>query len=164
MAVGKTSWGARLARARSVPFVDLDDRVATSAGLSIPDIFRLRGGQAFRTLEQEALRTICGNPSPMVVATGGGTPCHFDSMQRMLDTGPTIYLALPEPIIVARLARNSHQRPLLDGRNPNELQNYVTETLKARLPFYERAHLTIDARFCSADLLNMALQPLIATP
>lgn len=164
MAVGKTTWGARLARARNVPFVDLDDRVAALAGLSIPDIFRLRGEHAFRALEREALQAICGQPSPMVVATGGGTPCHFDSMQRMLDTGPTIYLALPEPLLAARLASETKRRPLLQGRRPTELQNYVTETLQARSPIYERAHLTMDARFCSEELLDMALRHLLHTP
>ena len=36
------------------------------------------------------------------------------------------------------------ERPLLKGKNPEELKTFVTEQLALRTPFYEKAHHVID--------------------
>jgi shikimate kinase len=36
------------------------------------------------------------------------------------------------------------ERPLLKGKSPEELIAYITEHLKERAPFYEKARYTLD--------------------
>ena len=77
MGSGKTTVGTLLARQLAWRFVDLDERIEESAGLSIPQIFERLGEPFFRQLEAEQLRAALGRASELkqgtVLALGGGT-------------------------------------------------------------------------------------------
>ncbi|MDX5438189.1 MAG: shikimate kinase, partial [Pontibacter sp.] len=52
----------------------------------------------------------------------------------------SIYLNVPVEQLAQRLlAQGLEQRPLLAGKNPEELISFLTETLAQRMQFYERA-------------------------
>jgi len=77
MGSGKTTIGTLLARQLAWRFVDLDERIEESAGLTIAQIFERLGEPAFRQIEADQLRAVLGRATEMkestVLALGGGT-------------------------------------------------------------------------------------------
>ena len=73
---GKSAVGRRLAQRHKATFLDLDDRIESADGRSIPTIFADDGEAAFRDIERRAVAGL-GPPDPeptvrRVIATGGG--------------------------------------------------------------------------------------------
>jgi shikimate kinase len=83
MGCGKSTIGKKLAKTLSCKFIDLDKYIERKTGESIQQIFKEKGEKYFRVLETESLMEICESDN-LVIATGGGTPCFFDNMQRIL--------------------------------------------------------------------------------
>jgi 3-dehydroquinate synthetase len=115
-ASGKTTLGARLARALRRDFIDLDAEIERRTGRHIPDIFRDDGEAAFRAIEAATLRDVAaGQGSSAVVALGGGTL--LDPANRALaeSTGRVWRLEPPSPEELARrIALRPGSRPLGD--------------------------------------------------
>lgn len=81
---GKSTIGALLAERLGRPFVDIDDRIAHMAGVSIPDIFEQQGEAAFRRYETDATQEAC-KASGLVIACGGGVvtqPRNYDLLHQ----------------------------------------------------------------------------------
>ena len=138
---GKTTLGRTLAAQFGLPFLDLDAAIVERAGQPIPALFQQHGEAHFRQLEAEVLRTVVAQPGPLVLATGGGTPCFHDNLTVLNTSGITIWLNVPETVLVARLAATAEttSRPLLAATGPTA--KWLRETLSARTGFYERARL-----------------------
>src|SRR5579862_1559954 len=71
MGAGKSTLGEALARRLDRPFWDIDQEVEEAHG-SIWTLFAERGEEAFRDIEADFVRTVCGRREPAVVAVGGG--------------------------------------------------------------------------------------------
>lgn len=70
-------------------------------------------------------------------------------MEYMNGCGRTVFLDASLEKLHSRLMRGRHKRPLIAGKNDEELRTFIIEALEARRPFYERA----SDRF-EADLLE----------
>jgi shikimate kinase len=140
MGAGKTHTGRRLARLLEVPFIDLDQWIEEAAGRPITEIFAREGETGFREREREALHRTAGYDDA-VVATGGGLPCFFDNLHWMNQHGLTIYLQVPPLILRQRLLRGLAHRPLLTGKDEQELQSYILDKLQERSPYYQQAEV-----------------------
>lgn len=144
MGSGKTTLGKAVAAATGCSFVDLDDYIEHTAGMTIREIFDTRGEAAFREMEREAVLSLAGRGINLV-ACGGGTPCHGDNM-RMLDaSGLTVYLKAPHSSLLSRLKEGRAQRPLIARLNDEELSAFISTQLAAREPFYSRAGMSFDS-------------------
>jgi shikimate kinase len=142
--VGKTTLGRKLSAALEMPFIDLDEYIASQQGQSIPELFQAKGEGFFREAEAAALREVAAVAGGAVVATGGGTPCYRGNMDFMNACGTTVFLQLPADTLAERLmaAQGRDQRPLVAGKSAVEIKQFVTETLISRLEFYQKAHVT----------------------
>lgn len=141
MASGKTTFGEALASKLGTTFVDLDRYIEEKTGKSISGIFEEKGEDGFRELEKNMLReAIEANPD-MVLACGGGTPCFFDNMQYLNDNGVTVFLETSIPVLISRLVEENGKRPLLAGKNKDEIRGKVLSQLCERLPHYMDAKL-----------------------
>lgn len=144
---GKTTLGRQLAAHYGREFLDLDAVIVAESGQSIPDIFASEGEAGFRAREAAALRAVAAQPGPpLVVATGGGTPCFHDNVAVLRSTGFLLWLDVPLPELVRRLGRSRTSRPLLAAAGPGEtpaqaLSAHLDRTLAARERFYRQAHL-----------------------
>lgn len=138
-ASGKSTLGRALAERTRRPFVDLDAVVEELTGKSVREIFRDEGDYAFRELEHEALHFVAEKERPLIVATGGGTPCYFANMDTMNQTGRTIYLNVSLPELRRRVEAQDEDRPLLSGRLGPELELFLMQLLLEREPYYARA-------------------------
>ncbi|HEX5555562.1 MAG TPA: shikimate kinase [Chitinophagaceae bacterium] len=143
MGSGKTYWGRRLAAGMNVPLIDLDEEIVKDAGMSIPDIFARKGEAYFRELERDKLHEILQNEH-FIVSCGGGVPCFFDNMVVMNNEGLTIWLDAPVEVMVDRLKRWRHERPLIRDLDDDALREYVETKLNERRFFYQQAQLTIN--------------------
>lgn len=164
MGAGKTTLGSAVAHATAARFIDLDDYIEAREGITISEIFRLRGETEFRRLETEALATLSrevaapGQPPfsgaetstsrPLIIACGGGTPCHNGNMDLMNATGTTIYLEASPDTLVRRLSAERSRRPLVASMTPEQLPAFIAAALADRLPHYTRAA----HRFCADNL------------
>ena len=148
---GKSTLGRQLAAHYGREFVDLDEVIVAEAGLSIPAIFASEGEAGFRRREAAALAAVATRLAPLVVATGGGTPCFHDNLTLLRGSGFVLWLAVPVPELARRLAATGQAaaRPLLAAtatgaatESPEmALAAHLERTLAARKQFYAQAHL-----------------------
>jgi shikimate kinase/3-dehydroquinate synthase len=72
MGAGKSTLGAELARRIGLPFRDVDREVELALNTSVRSFFAAEGEEAFRVREAAATVSALRNPSPAVLALGGG--------------------------------------------------------------------------------------------
>ena len=137
MAAGKSSVGRGLAERLGRPFVDLDAAIELRTGTTVAEVFARHGEFDFRACEAQVLRDLPRQYPDGVVATGGGTPLHFEGMTFLRQTGTVIYLAATEATLARRLSPQRASRPLLAGP---EWRTRLRALLAERTPVYERAH------------------------
>ena len=115
MASGKSSVGKKLASKINLPFVDLDDYIEEKYNATIRLLIYEKGMDTFREIEKNSLDELIHKYEDVVISTGGGTPCFFNSMELMKSKGVTIYLEVDIPILVDRLIHSKKDRPLIWG-------------------------------------------------
>jgi len=145
MGAGKSVCGRLLARRLGRCFVETDDVIVARDGRSIPEIFRQDGEPTFRRLEVEALEALRLKADD-VIATGGGLPCHEGRMDVLRELGTVVWLRGELDEVLAR-ARRSGNRPMLDGRSPEE----IAALYRGREAFYAQAHVTVDTAGLGID-------------
>ena len=150
MGAGKTTVGKALAAELGVTFYDLDWYITMRYRKSVPEIFAERGEEGFRDLEQRMLHEVAEFEN-VVVSCGGGTPCFFDNMDYMNSLADTVYLKAKPEVLAQHLRMGKGKRPLLEGKSPEELEDYIREMLVSREPFYNQAKHTIDVSLLDTE-------------
>ena len=79
MGSGKTHWGKILSRHTGLPYFDLDEVIVAAENKSVQQIFHDKGEEYFRVKEQEVLEALAEDHTDVIISTGGGTPCFFNS-------------------------------------------------------------------------------------
>ena len=133
MASGKSTIGRKLSKKLNLKFIDIDEEVEKSAGVSISWIFDVEGEKKFRERESKELIK-CLNADNFVVATGGGVILNKENRNN-LKKGTVIYL---EASIQTQLERtlNDKKRPLLI-KSDNKEQTLI-ELKKIRDPLFKQ--------------------------
>jgi shikimate kinase len=142
MGAGKTSTGKKLAKALNCPFVDTDKLISNQEGCTISQLFETKGENYFRTLEQQVIEKLDAN-EVMVVATGGGLPCHNNLMDLLSQKGTTVYLQTKPSTLLLRLKEGKSKRPLIAKLNDDELAALIDKMLSAREEIYLKAELVL---------------------
>jgi shikimate kinase len=143
MGSGKSTVAKKLAARLGLSAIDLDGEIERSAGQPVSRLFETLGEDAFRRLEQETLQHWLLQDD-FVMATGGGTPCFFDSMQRMNHCGTTVFLQMPPKALAERVSASKTERPLLKGLAKDGLIAHIAEHLGERKPFYDQSKLVVN--------------------
>ncbi|MDR1632933.1 MAG: shikimate kinase [Dysgonamonadaceae bacterium] len=138
MGSGKTTVGKQLARELNLQFMDLDLFIENRYHKSISAIFEEKGEAAFRKIERKALMEMLDFEN-VVISTGGGTPCFFDNIDLMNQSGITIYLKVSVDELVERLKNAKQKRPLIKNKDSEEIKDYITANLGKREQFYNQA-------------------------
>ena len=111
---GKSTLGAMLSRSLGRPFVDLDERIAEKAGLSIPEIFERYGQARFRDLESEIIQDVCRS-SGHVISAGGGAVLRDENVRAMRQNGRMCHLRRPIDLLALDGRPNSVSREAVRG-------------------------------------------------
>ncbi len=143
MGSGKSYWGKKLSVSLGLPCFDLDKEIEKKEGLSITAIFDAYGEDRFRQLEAHYLR-ILSRDEDLLLSCGGGTPCFAENMEFMNNNGTTLWLDVPVAVMVNRLKRNKHKRPLLKNLNDRELKSFVETKLEERKSYYAQSRLIVN--------------------
>ena len=144
MASGKTTLGGELAEIMGFKFLDLDDYIEVKQKKSIKLLFEIEGEEKFRVIENEALREVASMEGNLIVASGGGTSCFYNSIDYMNKEGITVYIKVEVAELVARLIDSKKNRPLLWGKSREELNEYIIRVLEERKKYYEKAKITVE--------------------
>jgi shikimate kinase len=134
MGAGKTTVGAACATRLARPFVDTDDIVEATTGMSVSDVFAHQGEAGFRELERRAVADACATPTPAVIACGGGAVLDGDNRRRLHRAGYVVWLQAPPATLMGRV-KDGSERPLLQGRGTATLERLAV----VRAAAYEAA-------------------------
>jgi len=144
MGAGKTTIGRKLSKILNLNFYDLDIYIERKHRSSIPYIFNLIGEEGFRLVEHRTLIEFLEKDNS-ILSTGGGTPCFYNNIDLLLKKGLTVYLRMTPENLVTRLKSAKRKRPLINKLSEDELLEFVSNQLKNREKFYNKAHLIYDA-------------------
>jgi len=152
MGSGKSTAGKKIASHLNWSFIDLDKKIEEHTGKTIPEIFSQDGENYFREIETMLLRDF-KSASDTVISTGGGTPCHSDNMNFMLETGLTLYLKLTPAELKSRLSGSKGKRPLIKDIDNKNLIDFIEEKLRDRERWYDRSDIIIQGIDLDINLL-----------
>ena len=147
---GKSTMGRRLAKKLNLGFIDLDEVIEKREGKTVPELYTELGDEGFRIKEWEALKEIVKTDN-VVVALGGGAPCHCDNMNLIEKYGEVVYLRLDNDTLVSRLKSATVDRPIVLKKTDEELRYYVQDIRNRCEHHYLRAKYVIDSKDISVD-------------
>lgn len=160
MGSGKTTYGKLMAKELDMTFIDLDVFLESKEQKTISQIFDEVGEEGFRKMEKEALRE-ASEQDKVIIATGGGTPCHFDNMEFMNLKGQTIYLRTSVRELRDRLKMSKTKRPLIVGKDLRELEDYIADSLEKRELYYLKSKYILDTDDLNPNNLKSSFAELI---
>lgn len=151
MGSGKTTIGRTLAEIAQRDFRDTDKLLVHRLGRPISSFFTHYGEEAFRAHEFAMLREL--EPGPFVLATGGGIVVQNRNWPELARIGTTIFLDVPEQLLLERVQRGTKRRPLLAR---DDWEEAFRELLTSRRPLYEQADLRFEVNL-DGDISATAL-------
>jgi shikimate kinase len=142
---GKSTLGRQLAKRLDYQFVDTDDLIENQEIATIADIFKYKGEDYFRLVENKVLRGIQPNQK-VIVATGGGMPCFHGGIDFIKTNGTSIFLNVPPEDLLKRIQKSdANNRPLIDKKQTHDdLLASIKKRYEDRLRHYEQADIQID--------------------
>ena len=140
MGTGKSSVGRILEKKTGFHRFDTDEMVSSKLNMSIQEIFSKHGEEKFRQAETEALQSLTGKESAIIV-TGGGVVTKAKNIDLLKRLGTVVWLDADHATLRARMDQLK-DRPLLQTANPVAA---LSELLHARNPLYRNtADIRVD--------------------
>ena len=143
MGAGKTTVGKALSRELGIPFYDLDWYIENRRRKKVSQLFEEVGEEAFRKIEYNMLHEVAEFEN-VIISCGGGTPCFFDNIDYMNQQGQVVYLKATPDVLYSHLLMAKTERPLLKGKTPEQLKDFIKEQLAHREQYYSKANYTLD--------------------
>jgi len=161
MGCGKTTVGRELADRLGWPYLDSDAEVVRTTGMTVPEIFAVRGEAAFRAEEARALAAAVTSDHPVVVAVAGGAVRDADNRRAVRRAGLVVWLRCSLGTLASRVG-DGQGRPLLDGDPAGALRRLSAE----REPLYrELAQVVVDVDHLSpGEVVDRILPSVLAAP
>lgn len=154
MGAGKTTVGKILARQLGKTFVDSDEEIQKSTGVTIPHIFDIEGEPGFRQREANIIQDLVKRTN-IVLATGGGAVLTEQGKTALSGNGIVVYLKSSVHDLWLR-TRHDRNRPLLQTADPYAR---LKELHQQRDPLYTQvADLVMATGKQSAQSLVVHLQ------
>ena len=138
---GKSTVGLKLANALHIEFIELDGLVEREAGMSLGEIFELRGEAHFRALERKVLERVLRSPEQVVIAAGGSIVTASETWKRLQEGARTVWLQASPASHLERVRAQGDLRPMR-GR-PNA-QKELEAILLERANLYAQADVHLD--------------------
>jgi len=143
MGTGKTSVGKELSKQLNYQFIDTDVLIEEREGTPISLIFKNKGEDYFRSLEQSTVEEV-SKLNNVVIATGGGVIKNKINVANLGKRGILVWLKAGPEIILKRVMLEGGKRPLLNVEEP---LNEINKLLNERLDLYKQADTSIDTNY-----------------
>jgi XRE family aerobic/anaerobic benzoate catabolism transcriptional regulator len=138
---GKSTVGAQLAQALDAVFIELDAKVEAEAGMTLSEIFELRGEAHYRMLEREVLERVLRESGRAVIAAGGSIVTAAETWKRLQEGTRTVWLQASPASHLERVRAQGDLRPMQGRPNAHaELQAILDE----RAGLYAEADVHMD--------------------
>ena len=138
MGSGKSSIGNLVSKKLDFPFIDIDTLIVKNTGMSVLEIFKNKGENYFRNLEEEItikyLKKIKN-----VVSLGGGGFINAKIRKEILTNHFSFWLDWDESILIKRI-KDSKERPLAFNSSDREIRTII----KNRSKIYTNAQFKIN--------------------
>lgn len=160
MGAGKSTLGKAIAVKTGYKFIDLDHYIEDKYATTISNIFTKLGEEAFREKEREALEEIIAEHNYLnskgaynvILSLGGGTVTSSPSARLVAGNTRCVYLKCSKEILLQRLLKNNSKRPLVAGKDTQELSNTIDTLMEKREKLYiESASIVFNANNGKAD-------------
>lgn len=138
---GKSTIGAKLAKAMGCPFVELDEHIEKAANLTLAEIFNLHGEPYYRRLESKCVQKVLADGRPAVIAMPGGVVRNETAFSAVRQSCTTIWLKARPEDHMKRVYLQGDRRPMANRANAME---ELTNILRDREPFYQMADIHVD--------------------
>lgn len=153
MGVGKTTVGKLLAERLGYTFIDMDDEIEKTAGMSVSEIFTRLGEPSFRQMESKLIEEL-SRKDGYVIACGGGAIANPYNAERLSASAGMVYLTAEVDEIIKRTS-GDNSRPLLNVPNPHEV---VSNLLADRALTYKKyAEIIVDTTGFSPEEVVSAI-------
>tara|TARA_B110001452_G_C15130186_1_gene393846 strand:- start:43 stop:564 length:522 start_codon:yes stop_codon:yes gene_type:complete len=138
MGVGKSTIGKKLAKKLKYNFIDIDKLIEISEGTSIDLIFKTKGENYFRKIENDV--TLCElKKNNSVISLGGGGFLNNAIRQSVKKLSISFWLDVPINELIERLKKN-RQRPLLYKK---DIKGTIKRIYFERKKIYNEADIRI---------------------
>ncbi len=134
MGCGKSTVAACLQEQYEMQVIEMDQVIAESQEMSIPDIFEKRGEAYFRDLETALLNEM-KTRGGQVVSCGGGVVLREENVDIMKESG-TVVLLTAKPETILKRVMEDDGRPILKGKKTVE---EIEKLMEVRREKYEKA-------------------------
>ena len=139
MGVGKTTLGQTLAKKLDYKPIDIDKEIEGKFNMPITDIFAQYGEDIFRETEK-TLTIQWAKEKQNILSLGGGAFLQHEIKQACLDHCVVIYLEMSWEYWKKRLDQLIDTRPLLQGKDINDIRNLFEQRIKR----YQDFHLKVN--------------------
>tara|TARA_Y100000817_G_scaffold141195_1_gene110632 strand:- start:460 stop:975 length:516 start_codon:yes stop_codon:yes gene_type:complete len=119
MGSGKTTIGKSLSQRLKMEFIDIDAIIEKKVGLSISEIFEIKGEKAFRDEEEKESKKILKKTN-LIIALGGGAFINENIRNEIKKSSVSVWLDLDIKMLYKRV-KESKKRPLLKNSSEEEL-------------------------------------------
>jgi len=119
MGSGKTTIGKSLSQRLEMGFADIDAIIEKKVGLSISEIFEMKGEKAFREEEEKESKKILKKTN-LIIALGGGAFINKNIRNEIKKSSVSVWLDLDIKMLYKRV-KESKKRPLLKNSSEEEL-------------------------------------------
>lgn len=156
MGAGKSSVAPLVAAPLGRRVIEVDRLIEEQEGVTIAEIFKVRGEPSFRDLESAAITRLLSEP-PAVLSLGGGAFLWESTRELLLARTAVFYLSASLDALVARLGSGEVAvRPLLNSSG-KEVRETLRELLIHRDVKYALAHHHIDTDHASPGEVAQAI-------
>ena len=136
MGAGKSTVASALSELTGSPVMEMDEVIAERTGMSIPEIFRTKGEDAFRQMETGLLKELSlEGASPAIVSCGGGAALKNENVSLMKSGGMIVLLSVKPETVLERISGDENRPVLAACKTPED----VKTLMEMRLPYYEKA-------------------------
>tara|TARA_B100001029_G_C14883027_1_gene351033 strand:- start:237 stop:749 length:513 start_codon:yes stop_codon:yes gene_type:complete len=147
MGSGKSTIGYLLSKNTNFKFLDVDKFIEKEAGLKIYDIFKKKGEDYFRNLEEKVtLKLLKGNGK--IVSLGGGGFINKNIRKEILKNHVSFWLNWKNSTIISRI-KKSKKRPIALNLNEDNLKRLIIE----RSSIYSEAKFKINCENLSKNMI-----------
>jgi XRE family transcriptional regulator, aerobic/anaerobic benzoate catabolism transcriptional regulator len=145
---GKSTLGARLAKAKGAPFIELDREVERDSGITLAEVFDLYGQSAYRRYERRALENVIESHPRVVIATGGSIVTEPATFDLLLSACFTVWLTAAPEEHMSRVVAQGDYRPMAEN---DEAMDDLRRILASRSALYAKADATVDTAGKTVD-------------